>query len=136
MNLYRPILRGRIGNTIFVEVVDPVSPFLPKTGLAFNTAGILFYYVKRGAAPVAITPVALAAATTAWTAGGVREVDATNMKGLYRLDIPDAAFTDDGLSDMVTVCISATGYSFTNIQIPLTDREDVFINRGGVRVNS
>jgi len=136
MTTYRPVLRGRIGNSIFVEIHDPATPFLPKTGLAFNTAGILFYYVKKGAAAVAITPVTLAALTTVWTSGGVKEVDAANMQGLYRLDIPDAAFTDDGLSDEVNICISATGYAFTNVKIPLTDREEVFINRGGVRVNS
>ncbi len=136
MYTYRPIPRGSVKNSIFVELRDAATPFLPKTGFAFNSAGILLSYAKKRAARVAITPVTLAAITTAWTSGGVREVDAANMPGVYRLDIPDAAFTDDGASDEVIVTVVATGYETKNIRIPLIDKADVYISPGTTRTNS
>ena len=45
-------------------------------------------YRREGAAVVNITEVTLAALTTAWTTGGFLEIG----HGLYRLDVPDAAF--------------------------------------------
>jgi hypothetical protein len=61
------------------------------TGLVFNTAGLTAYYALPKAAAVQITLATLAAITTAYSSGGFKEVDATNMPGWYRLDLPDAA---------------------------------------------
>lgn len=62
-----------------------------KTGLVFNTASLTAYYVRAGAAAVAITLVTQTV-TGAFSSGGFVEVDATNMPGIYRLDVPNAAF--------------------------------------------
>lgn len=62
------------------------------TGLAFNTASLVCYYhTLLASAATSVTLVTLAANNTAWTSGGFREIDATNMPGWYRLDIPNAA---------------------------------------------
>lgn len=61
------------------------------TGLVFNTSGLTAYYVLPRAASVAITLATLAATTSAYSSGGFKEIDATNMPGWYRFDIPDAA---------------------------------------------
>lgn len=60
------------------------------TGLAFNTASLVASYVRPAAARSAIT-LATQTTTGAFSSGGFVEVDATNMPGVYRLDVPDAA---------------------------------------------
>lgn len=61
------------------------------TGLAYNSGGLTCYY-RRGhtGTPTALTLATLAAITTAHADGGFKEADATNCKGLYRLDLSDA----------------------------------------------
>lgn len=61
------------------------------TGLVFNTSSLVAYYALPKAAAVAITLATLAAVTTAYSSGGFKEIDATNMPGWYRFDLPDAA---------------------------------------------
>lgn len=63
------------------------------SGLAFNTSGLTAYYSFAGAnaTATAITLATLAAVNSAWSSGGFKELDATNMKGWYRFDIPNAA---------------------------------------------
>src|SRR3954454_18096304 len=65
------------------------------TGLAYNTSGLSAYYTFNGSntAATAIALATLAVANSAWTSGGFKEIDSTNMPGLYRLDLPDAALT-------------------------------------------
>lgn len=60
------------------------------TGLTFETANLVASYVRPGAARAALTLATLAAADSAHSDGGFKEVDATNMPGIYRLDLPDA----------------------------------------------
>lgn len=85
----------QINNTSRTEYVfiqnSSVSTGAGLTGLVFNTAGLTAYYaVERGAA-TAITLVTQTA-TGAYSSGGFCAVDATNMPGLYRFDIPNAVF--------------------------------------------
>lgn len=136
MELYRPIVRGSVSNSIFVEMHDAATPFLPKTGLAFDTVGLVLSYCKKRAARVAITPVTLAAVTTSFTSGGVKEINATNQPGLYRIDVPDAAFQDDGISECIIVTVVCTGYETKNIVIPLLDKADVYVSPGTTRTNN
>lgn len=132
----RPKVRGSVSQTIYLEMRDAATPFQPKTGFAFNTGGIIASYCKSKGARVAITPATLAAATTAWTSGGIKLVDDTNMPGVIRLDLPDAALADDGVSDAVIVTILATGYCPTSVRIPIVDKADVFTVGGTVKVAS
>lgn len=135
MYTYRAIPRGSVKNVIYVELRDAATPFQPKTGFAFNSGGIAVSYLKKRGARVAITPVTQTV-SAAWTSGGVIEVDATNMPGVVRLDVPDAAFTDDGASDEVIIVLKATGFEPKSIRIPLVDKADVFISPGTTRTNS
>lgn len=78
------------------------------TGLAFNTSGLKAYY-RKGATGSA-TAITLATQTVggAFSSGGFVEVDATNMAGVYRLDLPNAAVDTEGF---VTLFI----YGATNL---------------------
>lgn len=60
------------------------------TGLAFNTSGLTAYYRAGGQGASTVIALATQTATGAWSSGGFCAVDATNMPGVYRLDIPNA----------------------------------------------
>jgi hypothetical protein len=134
----RPVPTGSTKVSVYVVMHDAATPFQPKAAFAFNTAGIALSYAKKRGARVAITPADLAAITTAWTSGGVKLVDDTNMPGLVRMDIPDAAFAPDGVSDEVVVCAKATGFEPTYLRIPLIDpiKKDVSLSGTTVKTNS
>lgn len=93
-----------IDGSIYVPLRN--SSGAPVTALAFNSAGAVCRYVRPRGSSVAITLASLASPTAAHTDGGFVEVDATNMPGLYRLDLPDAALE--------------SGESFVIVQIGFT----------------
>jgi len=84
------IKAGSTDQTIYFHLVD-ITDGSDMTGLVYNSSGLKAYYVLNRAAAAQITLATLAAATTAHADGGFKEVDATNMPGVYRLDLPDAA---------------------------------------------
>jgi hypothetical protein len=65
-------------------------------GLVYNSASLVASY--RKGATGSRTAITLATQTVggAWFSGGFVEIDATNMKGVYRLDIPNAAVDTEG----------------------------------------
>jgi hypothetical protein len=134
----RPVPTGSTKVSLYFVAHDAATPFQPKAALAFNTAGIVVSYAKKRGARVAIVPVDLAAITTAWTVNGLKQVDAANMPGLVRLDVPDAAFAPDGVSDEVIVSVLATGFEPTYIRVPLVDpiKKDVTLSGTTVKTNS
>ena len=66
------------------------------SGLVYNSAGLVASY--RKGATGSRTAITLATQTVggAWSSGGFVEIDATNMKGVYRLDLPNAAVDTEG----------------------------------------
>jgi hypothetical protein len=86
------IQAGSTSQTINVFIQDSSSTTgAGLAGLVYGSSGLTAYYALPKAAAAAITLATLAAITTAWSSGGFKEIDATNMPGWYRLDIPDAA---------------------------------------------
>ena len=85
--------------TLYFRLRDS-STGLAKTGLTSSSAGAVASYTRQAGSATAITLAALALPTTAWSAGGFIEVDATNAPGLYRIDVPNAAFAS-GVSCVV-----------------------------------
>ncbi len=133
----RPVPTGSTKVSLYFVVHDSATPFQPKAALAFNTAGIVVSYAKKKAARVAITPVTQTV-TGAWASGGLVQVDGTNMPGLVRLDVPDAAFAPDGVSDEVFVSVLATGYEPTVLRVPLIDpiKTDVTLSTVSTRTDN
>lgn len=72
------------------------------TGLVYNTSSLTAYY-RKGATGSAVT-IGLANGSVggAWVSAGFKEIDSTNMPGIYRLDLPNAAVDTEGF---VTVYI-------------------------------
>lgn len=84
-------------------------------GLVFNTASLAAYY--RNTATGTVTAITLATQTVAgaWSSGGFKELDATNAKGMYRLDIPNAVLAAAG--DGFIYFYGATNLVPTPVQI-------------------
>ena len=84
-----------------------IELYLGVTGLTASTSGLSARYNRTRTASVSI-PLVARTIGQAWTAGGFAEVDATNMPGVYRLDIPDAALAA-GADDVTIVVRGASG---------------------------
>lgn len=84
-------------------------------GLVFNTASLACYY--RNTATGTVTAITLATQTVAgaWSSGGFKELDATNAKGMYRFDIPNAVLASAG--DGFIYFYGATNLAPTPVQI-------------------
>lgn len=89
------------------------------TGLVFNSAGLTAYYVRPGAAATAIT-LATQTVSGAYSSGGFVEIDATNMPGLYRFDVPDAVLAT-GVDAAVVHLKGATNMVPVVLEVQLTD---------------
>lgn len=94
-----------------------------KTGLAYNTSSLVCYYARPGAAAAAIT-LATQTVTGAHSDGGFVEVNATNMPGIYRLDLPDAVVAAGARSAVVTLK-GAADMVQCDIEIDLKNEADV-----------
>ena len=115
INLVAPTLVYNGGNernasTITIapgSTSQSIELYLGATGLTASTSGLSARYNRTRTASVSIPLVARTIAQ-AWTAGGFAEVDATNMPGIYRLDLPDAALAA-GADDVTIVVRGASG---------------------------
>jgi hypothetical protein len=91
------IRAGATSQTIDVFVYNgSLTTGLGLTGLAYNSGSLVASY-RKGATGTR-TAISLATQTVggAYSSGGFVEIDATNMPGWYRLDIPNAAIDTAG----------------------------------------
>jgi len=88
-----------------------------KTGIAFNAASFTAYYVRPAGSATAIT-LATQTVTGAWSSGGWVEVDATNLPGIYRFDIPNAVFAT-GVDHAVVMLKGASGMAPVSLEYQL-----------------
>lgn len=89
------------------------------TGLAYNTASLVAYYVRPLGSATQIT-LATQTVTGAHSDGGFKEIDATNMPGVYRLDLPDAVCAT-GVPSALVMLKGATNLAPVLLEIQLTD---------------
>jgi hypothetical protein len=95
-----------------------IELYLGVTGLTFATSGLAAYYVRNREAP---TPIALVTQTPTgtWASGGFAEISSTFTPGVYRLDVPDAAFAA-GASDVTIVVRGASGTNGAVLTVTLS----------------
>ena len=89
------------------------------TGLTFETASLVASYVRPLAARAALS-LATQTVDGAHSDGGFVEVDATNMPGVYRLDLPDAVCAT-GVPSVVVMLKGAANMAPVLLEIQLTD---------------
>ena len=105
----RQIQKGSVDRSVDLYIIDSTDG-TPEVGVLWNTAGIDLKYRRDLSAVVSITEATLAALTTAHTDGGFLEIG----NGVYRLDLPDAAWATG--ADHVTIFGTVTGM----IVLPVT----------------
>jgi hypothetical protein len=85
------MIPGSTSQSVHVFIQDSTSTTgAGLTGLAYNTGSLTAYYSRTRGAATSITLATLAAANSAYSSGGFKEIETSNMPGLYRFDIPDA----------------------------------------------
>jgi len=82
-------------------------------------ADMTLSYWRQGGLRVNVPATNLAAVNSAWSSGGVKEVDAANMPGLYRVDWPDACFAAG--VDWAEVAVVVAGCYAYNERITISD---------------
>lgn len=92
------------------------------SGLVFNTSGLTAYYTFNGtsAGATSTTLATLAAANSAYSSGGFKEISAANMPGVYRLDIPNAALAAASGRSVVIILKGAANMAPVILEIELT----------------
>jgi hypothetical protein len=117
---------GITSQTVYLFIQDSSSSVgAGLTGLVFNSAGLASSYVRTRGSRAAITLATLGAANSAYSSGGFIEVDATNMPGIYRFDIPDAALAS-GADSSVIILKGATNMVPIAIEIDLDAQVDAW----------
>lgn len=118
-----------------VQDAGATSPGEPVTGLLFSDieTGGSASYMRQGVARTDFTLVTLASASAAHTDGGFILADDTNMPGLYRCDVPDAAFVT-GVAQLAIqlVVASAKNAVVAPLLIDITDVDLRDSVRGGM----
>ena len=112
------VKKGSTDQTVYFPLHND-SDSKSKTGLVYNSAGAVASYIRTRGTRTAISLATLAAADSAHADGGFKEVDGTNAKGLYRLDVPDAAFASG--VDEVVIHIGFTDVFEESLSIELVD---------------
>jgi hypothetical protein len=93
------------------------------TGLTNASAGLSAYYIREG--DVTPTAIALVAGTVGtWVSGGFKEVDATNLPGLYELGVPDAAFASGQTVSLMVRGAASLAVNLTEIELDAIDYQD------------
>lgn len=114
--------------SLYLEIKDTTG-LAGKTGLLYSTTLLVAYYVRNGGSATAITLATLSAANSAYSSGGFKEVDAANMPGVYRLDLPDAALAS-GADSVLIMLKGAVGMaqSYVDFQLVAVDFQDTTAN--------
>lgn len=129
------VLAGTTSHSVNIFIQDSSSTVgAGLSGLVFNTSGLVASYTFTGAnaTRVAITLATLAAVNSAFSSGGFKEIDATNMKGGYRLDVPNAALAAASGQTVTFELHGATNMAPCWFEIELTATNNQDGVRGGM----
>jgi hypothetical protein len=117
--VYLPSERNASAITIApASTSQSIELYLGATGLVFNTSGLAAYYVRNREAPTPITLVTQTPTGT-WASGGFAEISSSLVPGVYRLDVPNAAFAA-GASDVTIVVRGASGTNGAVLTVTLS----------------
>ena len=97
---------------------------LGTTGVSYNTSGLVAHYTRDNSAPVSITLASQTASGT-WTSGGFAEVNSSTAPGLYRLDVPNAAFASGVNKVIVSIRAGGINGAFHNVLLQYARLPDV-----------
>lgn len=110
------------------------------TGLVHNTSGLVAYYSKGATGTATAITLVTQTAGGAWTSGGFVAVDGTNMPGVYRLDLPNAALDSEvetivmlrGATNMAPVLLRVMGGKSQANAVTVADKTGYTLSTAGV----
>jgi hypothetical protein len=114
-------VRPGIADVSIAVLLRDTTTSLGKTGVA--SGSVTAYYWRQGGSPVSITVSALTNLTDAHSDGGWKEADGTNLKGIYRFDLPDAAVATG--ADWVVIAVTTSGAFEFYERFPLETRRSL-----------
>jgi len=124
------MLAGTTSRREYIFILDSSSTVgAGRTGLTSATAGWKVYYVRPGAVPLPITLTAAVGPTIAFTSASLSEVDATNMPGVYRFDVPDVVFAA-GQDKAIVMLSGPTNVAPVTLEYQLTAAGEPWIAGG------
>lgn len=129
------IVAGATSQSINIFIANSTSTTgAGLTGLVFNSSGLTAHYSFSGAnaGSVAITLATLSLVTSAYSSGGFKEIDATNMPGWYRFDIPNAALATSKGRSVAIHLQGATNMAPLPIECELTGWDNQDAVHGGM----
>lgn len=106
--LAEDVYQGELDKSTWVVLINE-SDNRGTTGVAHSDVSC--YYIRQGGSATSVTMANLASITASHSDGGWEEADSTNMPGVYRFDLPDAAFAV-GADSVVVSCKDASGNDF------------------------
>ncbi|KKM13800.1 hypothetical protein LCGC14_1712550 [marine sediment metagenome] len=126
------VTAGKTDVSVYFYIVQDASgtsPGEPKTALLFSDieTGGSASYMRQGAARTDFALITLASASAAHADGGFILVDDTNLPGVYRCDVPDAAFAtgvDEVTVGLVVESTNNAAVSPLKVQILDVDLRD------------
>ena len=89
------------------SISQTLELYLGATGISYNTSGLQAYFVRNRSDVTAIT-LANQTPNGSWVSGGFCEINSSFMPGLYRLDVPNSAFSF-GVDNVTITVKGATG---------------------------
>jgi hypothetical protein len=127
----REIKAGATDQTVDVFVQDTTSiTGAGLSGLVFNSNGLTCYYRKGATGSATALTLATQTVGGAHSDGGFVEIDATNMKGMYRLDLSDTMVAAAG---MLTIMLrGAANMAPCPIEIEVVSVDKFDTVRGGM----
>lgn len=139
MNLQSRIMQLDVTSKRTRVFIQDSTTFMGKTALAWNTAGLTFYY-SNGPSDTAHA-IALVTQTVggAYTAGGFVEVDATHEPGWYQLDVPDTfGVSGSGFEGQIVwkgtgVLDGALDVDFTSYNPNAIDKSNFTLSSAGIQ---
>ena len=124
---YQPTDRNITNLTIIPNSTSQsIEIYLGVTGLTFATSGLSAHYIRNRSSPVQISLISQTP-TGSWASGGFAEISSTNAPGVYRLDVPDAAFAS-GSDDVTIVVRGAAGSNGAVVTCTLFNPTANFLN--------
>ena len=133
------LVKGSTDVTVNVFIQDSSSATgAGLSGLAYDTGSLVCYYVRHREAAAQLA-LATQTVTGVHDDGGFKEIDSTNMPGVYRLDLSDAVCAA-GDPHVMVMLKGAADMAPLPLEIQLTDFDlntaTVAIGSGGIQTTS
>ncbi len=121
---------------IFIRsaVTTPVGQ--ARTGLVFDTAGLVISYTRDNAATVQITLATLSTITSSWATGGFKEASSSLSPGLYRLDVPNLAFVSGTGVNKVRITWTGANVIDDGVEIDLITYDPTTVDKTGFALST